>query len=159
MTIVIRDARPADLDVIVRFNRAMAEESEGRMLDPGVLAAGVAAVLADAGKGRYFLAESDGAVIAQTMITYEWSDWRNGDFWWIQSVYVTAAHRGRGVFSQIYRHVHALARSAPAVAGLRLYVDRENRHAADVYRALGMQDAHYEMLEVDFSLGETKPSC
>lgn len=150
----IREATPADLDTVVRFNLALARESESRELDEDVLAAGVAALLADAGKGTYFLAEIDGEVVAQTMITYEWSDWRNGNFWWIQSVYVAAEHRGGGVFSQLYRHIHQRALNSPAVSGLRLYVDQDNQHAADIYRALGMQDAHYDMLELDFRLGQ-----
>lgn len=152
MTLKIREATPADLDTVVRFNLALAKESEGRDLDEEVLTAGVAALLADDEKGTYFLAEKDGEVIAQTMITYEWSDWRNGVFWWIQSVFVAAEHRGTGVFSQLYRHIHELALATPAVCGLRLYVDQENQHAADIYRALGMQDAHYDMLELDFRL-------
>lgn len=153
MSTVIRAATPADLDTVVRFNLALAAESEGRKLDEAVLAAGVAALLNDAAKGCYFLAERDGVVIAQTMITYEWSDWRNGVFWWIQSVYVTAEHRGTGVFGQLYRHIHKRALENPDVCGLRLYVDQENQHAADIYRALGMREAHYDMLELDFRLG------
>ncbi|HEX7029991.1 MAG TPA: GNAT family N-acetyltransferase [Gammaproteobacteria bacterium] len=153
MTALIREATPADLDTVVRFNLALAAESESRELDEDLLTAGVAALLADDEKGSYFLAEKDGEVIAQTMITYEWSDWRNGNFWWIQSVYVAAEHRGTGVFSQLYRHIHRLALDTPSVCGLRLYVDQENQQAADIYRALGMQDARYDMLEVDFRLG------
>jgi len=153
MTASIREAALADLDTVVRFNLALAKESEGRELDEAVLRAGVEALLADEEKGTYFLAEFDGRVIAQTMITYEWSDWRNGNFWWIQSVYVAAEHRGTGLFSLLYRHIHKLALDTPSVCGLRLYVDHDNQHAADIYRALGMQDAHYDMLEVDFRLG------
>ena len=153
MSITIREATAADLDTVVGFNLALAKESEGRELDEAVLRAGVAALLADDEKGTYFLAIDDGRVVAQTMITYEWSDWRNGVFWWIQSVYVDAAHRGTGLFSGLYRHIHQLALDTPTVCGLRLYVDQENQHAADIYRALGMQDAHYDMLEVDFRLG------
>lgn len=152
----IREATNADLDTVVEFNLALARESEGRELDRAVLRDGVAALLADDEKGTYFLAELEGRVIAQTMITYEWSDWRNGVFWWIQSVYVAADQRGTGVFSQLYRHIHQLALDTPTVCGLRLYVDQDNQNAADIYRALGMQDAHYDMLEVDFSLGKEK---
>ena len=153
MSITIREATPADLDTVVGFNLALARESEGRELDETVVSAGVAALLADDEKGTYFLAVNGDQVVAQTMITYEWSDWRNGVFWWIQSVYVHADHRGTGLFSQLYRHIHRLALDTPTVCGLRLYVDQENQHAADIYRALGMQDAHYDMLEVDFRLG------
>lgn len=154
MSASIREATLADLDTIVGFNLAMANESEGRELDEAVLREGVKALLVDDEKGTYFVAELDGRVVAQTMITYEWSDWRNGVFWWIQSVYVAADQRGTGLFSLLYRHIRDLALDTPSVCGLRLYVDHDNQHAADIYRALGMSDAHYDMLEVDFSLGQ-----
>lgn len=153
MTDNIRAATPADLDTIVDFNQALAEESEGRELDPVQIRGGVAALLADPGKGCYFLLERDGQVVGQTMITFEWSDWRNGVFWWIQSVYVHADHRGTGAFSALYRHIRDRALSEKDVCGIRLYVDKTNQHAADIYRALGMQDAHYDMLEIDFQAG------
>lgn len=150
MTDSIRDATPADLDQVVEFNLRLAEESEGRSLDPERLRGGVSALLSDAGKGRYFLLERNGSVVGQTMITFEWSDWRNGVFWWIQSVYVHAEHRGTGAFSALYRHIRDKALNEKDVCGIRLYVDKTNQHAADIYRALGMQDAHYDMLEIDF---------
>jgi GNAT superfamily N-acetyltransferase len=93
----IRPARPEDVDLIVRFNRAMARETEGRDLEEATIAAGVEALLADPSKGRYFLAERRAEVAGQLMVTPEWSDWRNGPVWWIQSVYVAPAHRRRGV--------------------------------------------------------------
>lgn len=151
MTATIREGTLDDLETVVGFNLALARESEGRELDEQVLRAGVKALLGDSEKGTYFLAELDGKVIAQTMITCEWSDWRNGNFWWIQSVYVDAAHRGTGVFSLLYRYIHKRALASEGVSGLRLYVDQDNQPAADIYRALGMQDAHYDMLEVDFT--------
>lgn len=152
MSTMIRKATLDDLDTVVRFNLALAKESEGRELNETRVSAGVTALIVDEQKGSYFLVEQDSRVIAQTMITYEWSDWRNGNFWWIQSVYVAPEHRGTGIFSQLYRHIHKLALETPNVCGLRLYVDHENQHAADIYRALGMQDAHYDLLEIDFQL-------
>lgn len=146
----IRDASTADIDTVVEFNLALAEESEGRTLDKTRLREGVSTLLGDAGLGRYFLLERDGQVVGQTMITFEWSDWRNGMFWWIQSVYVHADHRGTGVFSSLYRHIRDKALDADGVCGIRLYVDKANQHAADIYRVLGMNDAHYDMLELDF---------
>lgn len=152
MTATIRFATDTDLDVIVRFNQALAAETEGRELDTARLRRGVAQLLDDPNKGRYYLCELDGQVVGQTMITYEWSDWRDGWFWWIQSVYVAPAARGRGIFAALYRHIHAAAREREDVCGIRLYVDHDNTQAAAIYRALGMIDAHYHMLEVDFRL-------
>src|SRR5262245_5068664 len=108
MSITIRRAAPADAAVVTEFNRLLALESEGKTLGLAVLAAGVKAGLDDAAKGRYFLAEENGEVLGQMMITYEWSDWRNGWVWWIQSVYVRADARRRGVFRALYEHVHGL---------------------------------------------------
>jgi ribosomal protein S18 acetylase RimI-like enzyme len=125
-------------------------ETERRALDPAVVGAGVAAVLADADHGRYWLAESDGTVAGQLLITYEWSDWRNGRLWWIQSVYVDPEHRRRGVFRALYRHVEALARRDRACCGLRLYVEKSNRQAQRTYRALGMSLTDYAVMELDF---------
>ena len=150
MNDIIRDATPADIDTIVDFNLALAEESEGKPLDADRLRKGVTALLSDGALGRYFLLEREGNIVAQTMITFEWSDWRNGLFWWIQSVYVHADHRGTGAFSALYRHIRDRALAEDGVCGIRLYVDKTNQHAADIYRALGMSDAHYDMLEIDF---------
>src|SRR4051794_30784856 len=101
----LRRAVPADAPVVVEFNRLLAQESEGKALDPAVLSAGVAAALADPARGLYFLAEQDGQVLGQILITTEWSDWRNGWFWWIQSVYVRPEARRRGVFRALFEHV------------------------------------------------------
>lgn len=152
--IQVRPARADDLETIVRFNAAMALETEHKTLDAATLRAGVSAVLEDAGKGRYFMADSAGQALGQTMLTWEWSDWRNGVFWWIQSVYVAPDQRGRGIYSALYRHILDAARAAPDVCGIRLYVDKTNRSASRVYEALGMQAAHYNMYEVDFVLAE-----
>lgn len=146
----IRDARPDDRATLAAYNTAMARETEGRALDPGLIERGVAALLADPAKGRYWVAESGDRVVGQIMITREWSDWRNGSLWWIQSVYVHPEFRRRGVFSALYRHVESLAREAADVAGLRLYVERDNERARQTYLALGMEEPGYRVMEVDF---------
>jgi len=148
--ITVRDATPADAPTIVEFNAALALESEGKRLDPALIGPGVRALLADATKGRYFIAEQDGRIVGQTMITYEWSDWRDGTFWWIQSVYVPVDSRRAGVFRTLHAYILALARATPGVCGLRLYVERGNERAKRTYEALGMDGGVYELLEQDF---------
>ncbi len=147
MTLSIRRAGPADVAIVTEFNRLLALESEGKTLDAAVLAAGVAAGLADPNKSVYFLAEEDGAPIGQIMYTREWSDWRNGWFWWIQSVYVRAEARRRGVLRALYEHVQQAARADGNVIGLRLYVERNNHIAQETYRRLGMDAAGYLVFE------------
>ncbi|MEL6949194.1 MAG: GNAT family N-acetyltransferase [Pseudomonadota bacterium] len=149
MTITIRDAVPDDVTAIALYNAAMALETEVKALDLEVLTAGVRSLLEDDNRGRYWVAESDGNPIGQVMITREWSDWRNAWFWWLQSVYIAPDFRRRGVFRALYEHVREQARSANA-CGLRLYVEHDNTAAADTYRALGMIDAGYAMLELTF---------
>lgn len=144
----LRPADLHDLDAIVEFNAAMALETEALVLDPERLRAGVAALLADSARGRYRVAVADGSVIGTLMLTREWSDWRCGDWWWIQSVYVAPAHRRRGVFAALYRHVEAQARADAHVCGLRLYVERDNTSAQHTYTTLGMADAGYRMFEI-----------
>ena len=153
MTINLREAAASDDAVIAGFNAAMAAETERITLDPKRLASGVRAVLDDRSKGFYLVAESDGEVVAQTLITYEWSDWRNGVFWWIQSVYVKPEFRGQGVFTRIYEHVARLARESGNVCGLRLYVEHENQRAQRTYERLGMRRTVYHMYEADFVIG------
>jgi len=149
-TIRIRDATPSDAAVIAEFNLRMARETEGRRLDADVISAGVTAALEDASNGRYWVAETEGAVVGQLMVTYEWSDWRNGRFWWIQSVYVRDDFRRKGVFSALHRHVEALALASEEVCGLRLYVERQNLRAQRTYEAMGLTSSGYEIMEVDF---------
>ncbi len=144
--ITVRRADPRDLDTIVRFNLAMALETENLALDPQVLRAGVTAALTDDRKGCYYLARIDAHVIGQLMITYEWSDWRSAWFWWIQSVYVTPEFRKQGAFRTLFSHVRDLAGQTPDVCGLRLYVHRENHKAQTVYAALGMRKTEYDAL-------------
>ena len=147
MTLTIRRAAPADAPTVIEFNRRLAEETEGKALDAAALAAGVAAGLADPAKAWYFVAEEDGVPLGQLMLTFEWSDWRNGWFWWIQSVYVRADARRRGVFRRLYDHVAALARRQPDVIGLRLYVEHGNGAAQQTYTHLGMTPAGYLVFE------------
>lgn len=147
MTVHIRPATLGDAGVIADFNRRLAWESEGLRLDEAVLAAGVQALLADASKGWYLVAEESGTIVGQVMVTFEWSDWRNGWFWWIQSVYVREDVRRRGVFRSLYAHVFSLAQSKPEVIGLRLYVENENTRAQQTYLKLGMQAAGYSVLQ------------
>jgi GNAT superfamily N-acetyltransferase len=146
----IRHAAAADLPFIVEANRALAEETEAVRLDLGVLRAGVLAILEQRAPGRYWIAEIDGRPIGQLLITYEWSDWRNRMVWWIQSVYVLPAERGKGVFRQLYHEIRREALSAGA-GGLRLYVDATNTRAQAVYAALGMNGEHYRVFEEMFS--------
>src|SRR5438105_2310221 len=117
MPLTLRRATLADAPVIAEYNQRLAHETEGRSLDPPVIAAGVRAVLSDPERGRYFVAERDGAVVGQLMITTEWSDWRNGWIWWIQSVYVRMDARRQGVFRALYEHALAAARGEPQVVG------------------------------------------
>ena len=144
-------ARPAAIDdvlVIARFNLAMAEETEGKQLDPATLQAGVRQVFAKPNHGRYLVAQAeDGQVVGSLMITYEWSDWRNGQVWWIQSVYVDPGHRRRGVFKLLYRAVRELGEQAGGVCGYRLYVERDNARAQETYRTLGMSQTPYLVYE------------
>jgi ribosomal protein S18 acetylase RimI-like enzyme len=156
----IRDAAAADLDLLAQWAQAMAWETEHKRLDPDTIHEGIAAGIADTGKARYFVAMHDvplaggetlGVAVGTLMLTREWSDWRNGDWWWIQSVYVAPEHRRRGVFAALYRHVEARARAAPGVVGLRLYVEKVNAAAQRSYAALGMRDAGYAMYEQEFS--------
>ncbi len=152
----IRDATPADLPFIVAANAALAAETEGQALDPALLRAGVRAVLDDPGLGRYYLAEHEGQVLGQLMTTFEWSDWRNGLFLWIQSVYVLPAHRGAGVFRALFDHLAAVARQDARVCGIRLYVDRGNHKAQSVYGRLGMHRSNYGVMEVVYRGPESR---
>ncbi len=143
----IRRATPADAPVIIEFSRRLAEESEGKALDRALLTAGVAAALADPNKGPYFLAEEGGEAVGQMQVTFEWSDWRHGWFWWVQGVYVREDARRRGVFRALYAHVEGEARRDPTVIGLRLYVEENNRAARQTYDRLGLKPTGYLVLE------------
>ena len=154
MPMLIRRAHPSDLDFLTTGNSAMALETEHRKLDAGRLRKGVQALFQDASRGVYYIAEIAGERAGQMLITYEWSDWRNGNFWWMQSVYVLPRFRGQGVFRALYSHVEMLARADLGVCGLRLYVENQNTRAQAAYEKCGMKRADYQMFEVDFVLGQ-----
>ena len=152
------DIRPATRDdaaTIADFNLRIAAETEDTSLDRDMVTRGVRALLGDESRGRYYVACADGTIVGQIMHTREWSDWRNGDIWWIQSVYVRQDHRRRGVFKKLHEHVKALAGSDPGVVGLRLYVDADNRGAQATYERLGMTSARYHLMEDLFPLEKT----
>jgi len=144
---IVRGAVSSDLTIIVEFNRRLAEETESKALDVPILTAGVIAALTDPNKGPYYLAVDGDDVLGQMQITYEWSDWRNGWFWWIQGVYVRSDARRRGVFRALYEHVHQQAKQASDVIGLRLYVEQANHAAQRTYERLGFTPAGYLLLQ------------
>lgn len=148
MALHIRPATPADEDTAVAFNAAIALETEGKTLHEPTLRAGVRAALADPAKGFYLMAERDGEVVGQLMVTTEWSDWRNGWYWWIQSVYVKPEARRAGVFQALFDHLKAEAVADPTVIGLRLYVEQNNERARRLYAALGLSDEPYLLMGV-----------
>jgi ribosomal protein S18 acetylase RimI-like enzyme len=149
----IREASPIDAATIAKFNSRMAEETEGRVLNPDIIGPGVRRLLENADRGRYWVADAGGEIIGQIMVTYEWSDWRNGALWWIQSVFVHPNYRRSGVFTALYRHVESIARESDA-RGLRLYVEENNERAQKTYAALGMMWPNYLVMESIF--GDTK---
>jgi GNAT superfamily N-acetyltransferase len=133
--------------VIAQYNIALARETESLELQPSCVRAGVEALLRDPVKGTYFVAVSGGEVVGQLLITHEWSDWRNGDFWWLQSVYVRSDFRRRGVFKALFDFVRAEAARAPDVCGIRLYMEQDNSRAREAYLRMGMTETHYHVLE------------
>ncbi|PWU12935.1 MAG: GNAT family N-acetyltransferase [Verrucomicrobia bacterium] len=145
----IRQARPSDATVIAEFNKRLALETEDLELEPNCIEPGVAAVLRDPAKGVYYVAERNGQVVGQVMITYEWSDWRNGNLWWIQSVYVDEKHRRLGIFSRLFEHLRTLAAQSADAVGLRLYMQENNARARQSYERLGMKRTGYEVFELD----------
>lgn len=147
MPFTVRPAHSTDAPTIVEFNRLLALESENKVLDVQVLNAGVTAILADRSRGRYFVADQNGELIGQLMITFEWSDWRNGWMWWLQSVYVRADWRRAGVFRAMYEFAERQARSYGNVVGMRLYVEKENRSAQATYRRLGFEQIHFDLYQ------------
>ena len=157
-SIVIRPAAPGDAETIIDFNQRLAWESERKQLDAETLRRGVAALFADESRGRYFVACLGEQIVGQLMLTYEWSDWRNGQIWWIQSVYVPPEHRRLGVFRGLHAHVRRLAQEEGQAVGLRLYVEQNNEVARQVYRQLGLADAGYLVLE-DMFVSQQSPSA
>ena len=148
--VLIRDAARDDIPFLVECNAAMAWETEQRRLDPGVLEAGVAALFAEPARGFYLVATRARQAVGCLLVTHEWSDWRNGDWWWLQSVHVLPEARRAGVFRALHAEVERRARAAPGVVGLRLYVERDNARAQATYRALGMHEAVYRVYEQGF---------
>lgn len=126
----------------------MAAETENLQLDPDRVQTGVAALLKDSAKGLYYVAEVDGTIAGQVMITYEWSDWRNGNIWWLQSVYVKQEFRRLGIFRALFKHLEGLAREQAGVCGLRLYMHADNARARQSYERLGMKHTKYEVFEL-----------
>lgn len=149
-TLHVRDGMLRDVEQLVEFNMQLAWETESRKLDRGVLADGIGAALIHPERARYFVVEASGVAVGQAMVSYEWSDWRNAMFWWLQSVFVDPAWRRRGALRALFDHIRAEAlRSGEAVCGLRLYVAQQNELAMEIYRALGLTPSSYVMYELD----------
>jgi ribosomal protein S18 acetylase RimI-like enzyme len=143
----IRLASPADQADLIDFNQAMAWETEAKHLVRETLAKGIAAVLKNPEYGFYLVGEQQGQVAGGLLVTKEWSDWRNGMFWWIQSVYVRPLFRRQGLYRQLYTYVKRLTIEQGGVCGLRLYVEKDNDNARKTYQSLGMHETHYRMYE------------
>ena len=148
--ITIRLAEAADIGTIVDFNMALCRETEGRDLDRAIVSEGVRRFVSEPTRGRYFVAMIGGEVVGQTAHTFEWSDWRNGEIWWIQSVYVHPRHRGSGVFRELFAHIRKLGELDAECCGVRLYMERENDTARQSYQRLGFGETGYEVLELLF---------
>ena len=159
MDMKIRRATPGDAQTLVEFNRAMALETEALELSEETLASGVRHLFENPQFGFYVVAEDEGGggvtaePVGSLMITYEWSDWRDGLFWWVQSVYVKPLYRRHGIYRRLYDHVRRMAEDDSTVRGFRLYVERENTAAQATYKRLGMQETHYRMFEELISAG------
>jgi ribosomal protein S18 acetylase RimI-like enzyme len=145
--ITVREANQAEAGLIIGFQVEMARETENMILEHSVVSSGVHAVFSDPNKGNYYLAESGNEILACMLTTYEWSDWRNGTFIWLQSVYVKPVFRGKGVFKSMYQHIKKLVSENENLKGIRLYVFHTNENAQKVYRSLEMEDQHYRMFE------------
>ena len=146
-SLTIRTATLDDIETIASFNEAMARETEDKALDADTVRAGVEALMRDAARGFYLVAERGDTVVGSLMITTEWSDWRNGDFWWVQSVYVRPEARRQGIYTALYDRIKSMAAEKPSVCGVRLYVEKENAAARATYQALGMKETPYRMYE------------
>jgi ribosomal protein S18 acetylase RimI-like enzyme len=147
MTVHIREARTEDIPVLVEYNYNLAAETEDIYLNRETLTRGVTNIVKDKSKGIYFVYEIYDKVVGQLMITKEWSDWRNGEFWWIQSVYVNKEYRRLGIFKKLYEHVNNIVSKDESICGIRLYVERENLSAQNTYKSLGMEETHYHLYE------------
>lgn len=138
---------PKDIATLAENNISMAMETENKILDKNTISKGVSSIINDRTKGIYWVMEIGGNLVGQLMITYEWSDWRNGTMWWIQSVYVPKMYRRQGIYSSLYENLVNLANSDPDCCGIRLYVEKNNTRAAETYSKLGMVNAGYEIME------------
>jgi ribosomal protein S18 acetylase RimI-like enzyme len=147
MTLLIRQAELDDEEIVADFNCRLAWESEAKRLDLPTVRLGVREILSNSRHGRYFLACLDGRIVGQIMHTLEWSDWRNGDIWWLQSVYVHPDFRRSGVFRALMSHLQSEAAASPNVVGLRLYVEVHNTSAQETYKRLGLKTAGYVVME------------
>ncbi len=147
---MIRTATLSDAETIAQFNEAMAAETEDKSLDGETLRAGVRSMMRAPDRGFYLVAEREGDVVGSLMITTEWSDWRNGTFWWVQSVYVRPEARRQGVYKELYAEVKRRAQAEDDVCGARLYVEKENDGARKTYTRLGMTETAYRMYEEEF---------
>ena len=145
--LMVRKGTLHDLPALVAFNQAMAMETEGKQLLGDTLSKGVRTLLESDTRGFYLVAEDGEEIAGSLMVTYEWSDWRNGDFWWVQSVYVRPENRRQGIYSALYREVKSLAKQTPGVCGYRLYVEKDNLVAQQTYQKLDMHESHYLMFE------------
>lgn len=145
--LVIRKAEIADAEVIVTFNKAMAYETESKVLSDDIATKGVLNLLENPEKGFYVVAVFEGKIIGSLLITTEWSDWRNGTFWWIQSVYIKPEFRRKGVYTSLHNSLKKMAGKEPDVCGFRLYVEENNKSAQATYLAMGMQKTNYQMFE------------
>ncbi|MCG9695711.1 GNAT family N-acetyltransferase [Shewanella sp. Isolate11] len=143
----IRKGQQSDLSALVQFNQAMAEETEGLQLDNETLSVGVKTLLDNPQKGFYLVAELDGDIVGSLMVTFEWSDWRAKDYYWIQSVYIRPENRRQGIYSKLYQAVKTIAEANGGAASFRLYVEQENTKAQQTYQALGMDESYYLMYE------------
>ena len=145
--ITIQKAERQHIDTLIDFQQRLAYESEEVVLDGSTLRKGMEAMFADPGKGLYYIALDGEQIVGCHMITYEWSDWRNGMVWWLQSVYVTESYRKKGIFKMMYDNVISMIKKDPNLIGLRLYVDKSNERAMKVYGAMGMDGSHYTVYE------------
>ena len=155
-SVSIRRAQPAEAKIIAGFQQAMAIETEDKVLPESVIVNGVQRLMDRPELGFYLVAESAGEVVGSLMITFEWTDWRNGLFWWIQSVYVRPDARRQGIYSSLYRYAQDLAADDQDVRGIRLYVEVENVGAQKTYEKLGMARCQYQMYESLFDAGSVE---
>ena len=145
----IRKANLNDIETISKFNYNLAYETENKKLDINILKKGVENLIKDNSKGQYYVYIADEKIVGQIMYTYEWSDWRNKMFLWVQSVYVDKEYRQMGVFKSLYNHVKSFCDNDDSIGGIRLYVEKQNKNAQNTYKSLGMIECEYDMYEYE----------